>query len=65
MCRRCRDGAKLNLGAVKVFSWLGGGPVFQRDTLCTGPDLKFDELIKLKHDELIEHGAYNSSSNHK
>lgn len=67
MCRRCRDGVKVSLGAVEVLyhSCLGGWPVLQRDTLCTGPDLKFDEFINAKYDELIKHRAYNSSSNHK
>lgn len=67
MCRRYRDGVKFNLGAVQLLyhSLLGGGPVLQKDNLCTGPDLKFDEFINVKDDELIKCRAYNSSSNHK
>lgn len=67
MWRRYRDGAKFNLGAVKVLyhSLLGGGQLLQTDTLCAGPDLKFDEFINVKHDKLKKHRAYNSSSNHK
>lgn len=67
MCRRRRAGVKLNLETVKVLYqiWLGSALVLQRDILCTGPDLKFDEFINVKYDELIKHSIYNSSSNHK